>query len=130
MLALKLSGFHHPFRHHTIIQLPLLTQSTSYHLLLILTSQDYLTHCQLCILRIQSSLKSKTYLARDNFYPIHELVCTLLPKILAANLLAKVPPKPPRIQQPLNHYPNAYCSFHMDAPGHSLEDCWTSKHKI
>lgn len=52
-----------------------------------------------------------------------ELVSTLLPKLLVASLLARVPPKPVSNPPSLNHDPNARCPYHVDAPEHSLENC-------
>lgn len=50
-----------------------------------------------------------------------EPIFTLLPKLLAVNLLANVPLRPVSNPPPPNHDPNARCQYHMDASRYSTE---------
>lgn len=126
----KLAGFDHPFWSHTSIQVLLLTQFTSFHFLFIPMGQGYLTSLP-TVCHPQNQVVPKPIPAKldKTFIELPESLPTLLPKLLVANLLARVPLKLITNALLSNHNSNTQCSYHMGAPGHSL-DCRTLKNKI
>lgn len=55
----------------------------------------------------------------------------LLPQLIAAKLLAPIPPRPVSNPPPKDLIQKkAHCEYHMGAPGHWTDRCYNLRHKI
>ncbi|RDY08028.1 hypothetical protein CR513_07784, partial [Mucuna pruriens] len=64
------------------------------------------------------------------FTLIHMSYTALLPKLLQKNVIAVLPLEPLEPPYPRSYDPNAKCEYHARAMGHSIERCWSFKHKV
>lgn len=62
--------------------------------------------------------------------PHREPLFQLFLKLLNANLIARVPPKPTSRPPPKGYNPNLCCASHMNASRCDTIDCWGPKHKV
>ncbi|RDY10265.1 hypothetical protein CR513_05249, partial [Mucuna pruriens] len=73
---------------------------------------------------------SRLVCQRRVFTPIPLPYSTLFPLLLKRGMIAILPLKPLEPPYPRSYDPNEKCDYHSRAVGHSIERCWSLKHKV